>query len=300
MIVHNYFNLQTVAEIEKVEEAELKGLFNARKHLQGYWLSKNFKHFVLAHTDSPAGHAYNTRAIENIRTMIKGANAATNPDVLSKIVGEVELLLGKVLVEKEPENIHDASQEQRSIFSVFALFQSGRKGKLEVFNKHQVHVELEVKNVTVQSMEPLWFICPKQLLSDNVSLSNELRFNQDGSIYVDFSSQFVPDFNIFRLNEDGDVGIHIECPTCVRISAKRKTMTSIIVQGEKLNEPSKKQYLNTRRIGKFEIEISLEKLEEGLILNIGDMETTFNDDGLIKLVVPSDKKGKKNVDKDAL
>lgn len=301
MLVHNYFNLKTVAEIEKVEESELKKIFNAKKNHQGFWLSKNFKHFIIANSDSPAGQAYNSRSIENIRTMIKGANAALNPNVLSTIVKEIELLLGKVLVEKQSENARDNLQNQKSILrTVAAWFGRDSKEELKLFNKQQVYIELEVKNVTVQSMEPLWFICPKQLLSNNVTLSNDLRFNHDGSVYVDFSSQFVPDLNIIRLNDDGDVGIYIECPTCVHVSAKRHGMTSILVEGEKLHEASEREYLNTRRIGKFEIEISLDGLEKGLILDIGDMEITFNDHSLIKIIVPSDKKGKKTISKHEL
>jgi len=307
LLVHNYFNLQTVADVEKVEETELKQLFGAKKNIQGFWLSKNFKHFVIAHSSSPAGQVYNSRAIENIRTMIKGANAALNPDVLGKIVKEIELLLGKVLIKQLPEkpvNVQNASQKRedyvgRAINFVTAMWRSGSTEQLKVSNKHQVQVELEVKNVTVQTMEPLWFICPKQILSDNIILSNDLAFNQDGSIYVDFSSQFVPNLNIVRLNDDGDVGIRIECPACAHVTADRQGMTAILVQGEKMDEPSQKQYLNTRRIGKFEIQISLDGLEYGLILNIGAMKTEFSD-GVITITIPSDKKGKKKIDNDEL
>jgi HSP20 family molecular chaperone IbpA len=163
---------------------------------------------------------------------------------------------------------------------------------LKLSNKQQVQIELELKNVTVPSMEPLWFICPKHELPDTVTLSKNLGFNQDGSVYVDFSSQFVPNINIVRLNDNGDVSIRIECPSCVGVTANQQGMTSILIQGEKIDEPFQKQYLNTRRVGKFEMEISLDGLEKGLVLSISEMKTVFAD-GVITITVPSNKSKKK-------
>lgn len=301
LIVHNYFNLQTVEQVQRVEETELKELFSAKRNPQGYWLSKNFKHFVIANSESPAGKAYNNRAIENIRTMIKGANAVLIHDVLNKVVQEIQSLLSKVLVEEVPDkssNNKDASSNStgfihRVVDYIAAKWSSGTNEELKVSNKQQVQIELEIQNGTVQPVETLWFICPKHSLSNNIILSKNLGFNRDGSVYVDFSSQFVPNVNIVRLNDNGDVAVRIECPLCAHITADRHGMTSILIQGEKNIEPFKKEYLNTRRVGKFEMEIVLDGLENNLILDITDMRTEFID-GVITVHIPSDK-GKKEV-----
>ncbi len=285
-----------MAEVQRVEETELKQLFGAKKNPQGFWLSKNFKHFVIAHSNSSAGEVYNSKSIENIRTMIKGANAVLNHDVLRKIVEEIELLLSKVLVEELPEKhstVENDSQEGKNYLSKFANYiaakwPGGKSEELKISNKQQVQIELEVKSVTVQSMEPLWFICPKRALSNSITLSKNLGFNQDGSVYVDFSSQFVPDINIVRLNDNGDVSIRIECPSCTNVIANQKGMTSILIQGEKVDKIFQKQYLNTRRMGKFEMEISLDGLEKDLVLDIRDMKQAFTD-GVVTINVPSHK-----------
>jgi hypothetical protein len=98
----------------------------------------------------------------------------------------------------------------------------------------------------------------------------------------------VPNINIVRLNDDGDVSIRIECPSCTYVTANRKGMTSILIQGEKVDKTFQKQYLNNRRMGKFEMEISLDGLEKDLVLNIGDMTTVFAD-GVATINVPSHK-----------
>lgn len=274
----------------------MKELFKAKKNPQGFWLSEHFKHFVIAHSESPAGKAYNSRSIENIRIMINGAYAVRIHDVLSKVVNEIELLLSKVLVEELPEkssNDKDASSDPTSIFGRFknyirANWRSGASDDLKIFNKQQVEVELEVKNVATKPVENVWFIFPKNALPTNITLSKNLGFNQDGSVYVDFSSQFVPNINIARLNDNRDVVIRIECPLCVHVTANRHGMTSILIQGEKNLEPFKKEYFNTRRVGKFEMEVALDGLEKSLVLNIGEMRTEFTD-GIITVHIPSDK-----------
>jgi HSP20 family molecular chaperone IbpA len=143
-----------------------------------------------------------------------------------------------------------------------------------------------VRQVDVEPMKSLWFICPTEPLPNNIILSNDLRFNHDGSVYIDFSSQFVPDLNIIRLNDKGDVGIRIECPSCQHITVTQQGMTSILVRGEKIAELTEKQYLNTRRVGKFEVEISLNELDKDLILNIGAMKTDFTD-GVYRITIPN-------------
>lgn len=285
-----------MADVQRVEETELKELFGAKKNAQGFWLSKNFKHFVIAHSDSPAGRDYNSKSIENIRTMIKGAYAVLNHDVLKKVVKEIELLLSKVLIEQLPEKhskVENDSQKGENYLTqaknyIAAKWRGGKSEELKISNKQKVQIELEVKEVPVPSIGLFWFICPKYELSNNITLSKNLGFNQDGSVYVDFSSQFVPNINIVRLNDDGDVSIRIECPSCTYVTANRKGMTSILIQGEKVDKTFQKQYLNNRRMGKFEMEISLDGLEKDLVLNIGDMTTVFAD-GVATINVPSHK-----------
>ncbi|CAF1089980.1 unnamed protein product [Rotaria magnacalcarata] len=307
LLIHNYFNLQTIAEVERVEQSELQQLFGAKKNAQGFWLSENFKHFVIAHSNSFAGEAYNNRTIENIRTMIRGANAASSPDVLSTILKEIELLLGKVLIDQPPEKPANEKHTpenpknivQQVVSDVVAWWGRDSKEQLKVYNKQQVQVELELKNVTVAAMDTLWFICPKRVLSNTVTLSKNLGFNQDGSIYVDFSSQFVPDISIVPLNDNGGVSIHIECPSCVHVTADQQGMSSILVQGEKSSELSQEPYLNTRRMGKFQVEISLEGLGKGLVLNISGMKTEVAD-GLVTINIPRATRGKKKIEPDEL
>ncbi|CAM4825343.1 unnamed protein product [Rotaria magnacalcarata] len=307
LLIHNYFNLQTIAEVERVEQSELQQLFGAKKNAQGFLLSENFKHFVIAHSNSFAGEAYNNRTIENIRTMIRGANAASSPDVLSTILKEIELLLGKVLIDQPPEKPANEKHTpenpknivQQVVSDVVAWWGRDSKEQLKVYNKQQVQVELELKNVTVAAMDTLWFICPKRVLSNTVTLSKNLGFNQDGSIYVDFSSQFVPDISIVPLNDNGGVSIHIECPSCVHVTADQQGMSSILVQGEKSSELSQEPYLNTRRMGKFQVEISLEGLEKGLVLNISGMKTEVAD-GLVTINIPRATRGKKKIEPDEL
>ncbi len=292
MIVHNYFNLQTVAEVEQVVETELKQLFNATKHPKGYWLSDNFKHFVLANNNGAEGEAYNKKTIENIRIMIQGANAERNPDVLKRITKEVELLLSKVLVEQKPNTLSirkdDSEKPQSWLSRVIRAVVGSQDKELKVSNKQQVQVKLEVRQVDVGPMKSLWFICPTEPLPNNIILSNDLRFNHDGSVFIDFSSQFVPDLNIIHLNDKGDVGIRIECPSCQDVTVTRQGMTSILVRGEKNAESTEKQYLDTRRLGKFELEISLDGLDKDLILNIGALETDFTD-GVYRITIPNSK-----------
>ena len=302
LIVHNYFNLHTIEEVQRVEETELKELFDAKKNPQGFWSSKNFKHFVIAHSESPAGKAYNARAIENIRTMIKGAHAVGTHDVLNKIVNEVESLLSKVLVEELPDKFSDEkiiSSDSNNYLNrvanyIAAVWHGGSRNELKVSNKQQVEIELEVKSFDIQPVGLLWFICPKHSLSNNITLSKNLAFNQDGSVYVDFSSQFVPNINIVRVNDHGDVRVRLECPLCKEVTASREGMTSILIQGEKTIEPYQVAYLNTRRVGRFEMKIKLDGLEKNLVLNIADMKTEFID-GVVTIHIPSDKSKRERV-----
>ncbi|CAF1342829.1 unnamed protein product [Adineta steineri] len=298
LIVHNYFNLNTAEQIQSVEQTELKKMFSAKQNEKDYWVSKNYKHFVFANNNSPFGKAFNKKSIENIRTMISGAHGATNPDVLQKIIQETQNLLRTVLIEEELNNTtanSDKTQKNKGWFSyvVAAAFWRSDSKEFHVENKRQVQIELELKNVTFEPKITLWFICPKANLSKNIVLSKNLRFHEDGSVYVDFSSQFVPQFDIIRRNKEGDVVIRLECPLCSNVTVRRKGMTSILIVGEKSRGEIENEYFNTRRIGKFEVEVSLDKLNNShnvnnnLILDLKSMQKS-NLDGVIQITIPID------------
>ncbi|CAF1286406.1 unnamed protein product, partial [Adineta ricciae] len=156
-----YNRLITVDEVEKTEKYELETLFGARKQPQGFWLSNEFKHFVIAHVDSEAGKKYNTRSIEQIRTMIKGANAAKDSDVLRTIISKIETLLSKVLVEEasvKPDIKHKDSQQGllSSITSgIRALVSYNSEKPMKVMPQRQVKVQLEVQELNLDKGQPL-------------------------------------------------------------------------------------------------------------------------------------------------
>lgn len=294
MLVHNYFNLNTIDQVKQVEETELKGLFNATKTPQGFWLSDHFKHFVLMNNDKLTGKASNIKSIENIRTMIKGAPIERNPNVLKTILTQVELLLSEFLIVQKSNKSSD--KKTTSLWSTIKAVFGGDNNEWKVRHKQQVKVKLEVKPLNIQTMNTLWFMCPIEPLPNNVTLSTDLKFNYDGSVYVDFSSQFIPDLNIVSLNNKGDISINIECPSCKDVTVEQQSMTSILVQGEKVAEPSGEPYFNTRRTGNFEVELSLNGLETGLIPNILSLKKQISD-GIIRITIPAQKINNK-LDKD--
>ncbi|CAF3566649.1 unnamed protein product, partial [Rotaria sp. Silwood2] len=59
------------------------------------------------------------------------------------------------------------------------------------------------------------------------------------------------------INQDEDVGIKIECPSCSSNFTVRVRQGSIIVQAEKISDMTLKDYVNTRRTGKFEVQIPI-------------------------------------------
>ena len=297
LIVHNYFNLQNRTQVEKTEQYELIKLFGARKQPQGFWLSENFKHFIIANSNSEAGQFYNDRSIEQIRTMIKGANAAKHNDVLNAIIQQIELLLGKVLVEEYPSTDYDdvKTANQSTIFAKayeFAtnLFASNHENRLHVSNKRQIKVELELKQLQINAENTLWFICPKQTLANNIKFSKNLKFAEDGSVHIDYSSQFVPDVHIYRHKGSRDIQIRIECPSCGNSYNVTGRGASIVIQGEKMSEniAIDKDYLNTNRIGKFEIEVPIGNWEPDSAYDLRKSAIQHvYENGVISVTVPN-------------
>lgn len=293
LLVHNYFNLQTVAEVEKTVAYELETLFGAQKQPQGFWLSDTFKHFVVAHVDSEAGKVYNDRSIDLIRTMIKGSNAAKNSDILSTIMREIELLLSKVLIERAPVNADDEVKDAQQgfwrtwPFGIFALILPNREKPVKVMPQRRVQVQLEVQELNFDKDKPLWFICPKASLAENISLAKNLKFADDGSVLVDFSSHFVPGVQVFRF-EDGDIQIAVECAGCENSYAVTVRGGSVIIQGEKLMTAieNSEVYVDTRRGGKFEIEVPISTMEKQYAFDIRKKAIkNFYQNGLIVLTV---------------
>ena len=286
--MHNYFNLHTKKEVEETAEYELGKLFGASKQHEGHWLSDDFKHFILANSDSEAGVAYNNHTVDQLLTMIKASNAARVNNVLEHIMFEIQLLLQKFL-EGNSTNENDSEKDNDGTPVAATLSTaSDQQKKLHVSRKDQVRVELEIQQLPVEELDPesLWFICPKTPLPGNVFLSKNLKFNLDGSVYIDFSSQFIPDVHIAQSDESGDIKILIECPSCSNSSIEVIVRgTTLIVQGEKFNEKMNKDYLNTRRIGKFELEVPISRLDDSKTFDFQRRQQTF-EDGIIVITVP--------------
>jgi hypothetical protein len=288
LIVHNYLNLKTVQEVESVEETELKGIFNAYKQPQGYWLSENFKHFVIANSDSKAGKHYNRRTIEQINTMILGSQASTEPDVLSRIIREIEKLLSKFLIEQSQTTVSLQSNEDDIGGYVAAVIgrDHNQQHRIELTDKRNIHVKLKVEEFALGESHILYFICPQTPLSDTIILSKNLKFNEDGSVYIDYSSQFIPDMQVSIVNTKGDIVIKIECPSCSPKFVVGTRKTSIVVRAEKIQDVALKDYINTRRTGKFEVEIPIGKLDDDRVFDFRLVKQHF-ENGVIIIKVPA-------------
>ncbi|CAF2772103.1 unnamed protein product [Rotaria sp. Silwood2] len=294
LIVHNYFNLHLISEIEQVEKSELIGMFNAKKQPQGFWLSKDFKHFILANSNGEAGKKYNDRTIEQLQIMIKGSHTGLEKDVLKKIIKETEKLLSKFLVDQTSNsNTHDENINsnifQRTSNFILRLFYDPKNTKenLKIENKHKINIQLDIEKweSDVDHKVPLWFICSQEPLSENIVLSKNLKFNEDGSVYIDYSSDFIPDLHVAQLNEQGDIQIRIECPSC---SPKYKIQvrgSSLFISNEKPMESMIKDYLNTRRAGKFELEVPVGNFEKDRTFDYKSITTDFKD-GVMTITVP--------------
>lgn len=288
LIVHNYFNLKTVDEVQSVEENELKILFNAVKQPQGYWLSENFKHFVLASSDSKAGKQYNAKTIEQINIMIRGSQASTEVDVLSRILREIEKLLSKFLIEQsmtavslKPEEKFGENTSEHGYVAAVISQDHNQQHRIELTDKRNIHIKLKIEELLLSESKLLYFICPETSLSDTVILSNNLKFNEDGSVYIDYSSQFIPDMQVSTMNAKGDIIIKIECPSCTPKFVVSIRKRSIIVQAEKIKDVALKDYFNTRRTGKFEVEIPIGKLDEDRFFDYRSVKQRFENGVII-------------------
>ena len=317
LIVHNYFNLQTLQEIESVEEAELKGLFRAEKQPQGYWLSEYFKHFVFADDKSEDGSFYNQRSVQHVRNMIKGSSNAQEKDVLRKILNETEKILSKFLIEepfaafsgaqkadsssstgneglrgkisdwisgKADEEPNQKSWNERNWVSIVL----GSSGSVSYNYKQLINVELEVRQLSMNNrVQPIYFIAPKKPLADNVILSKNLRFQEDGSIYLDFSSSdYIPDMQTATINERGDLQIKIECPSCSPNFQIQPRGSSITIRAVKdLREAPVKTYFNTRRSGYFEVTIPVGQYDPEHTFDFSKIQKKF-ENGIIIVTIP--------------
>ena len=286
--MHNYFNLHTKEEVEATAEYELGKLFGASKQHEGHWLSDDFKHFILANSDSEAGAAYNNHTVDQLLTMIRASNAAKINNVLEHIMFEIQLLLQKFLEgNASSENVNEKDKDNTQVAATLSTA-TNQQQKLHVSRKDQVKVDLEIQQLPIEELNPesLWFICPRTPLPSNVYLSKNLKFNQDGSVYIDFSSQFIPDVHIAQVNQSGDIKILIECPSCSNASIQVIVRgTTLIVQGEKFNEIMNKDYLNTRRIGKFELEVPISRLDDSKTFDFPRRQLSF-EEGIITITVP--------------
>jgi HSP20 family molecular chaperone IbpA len=295
LILHNYFNLKTVAEVQKVEESELRKMFNAIKQPQGYWISEHFKHFVIACSNTQAGKHYNQQTVKQINTMIDGSAASKEKDVLKKILNETGSLLSKFLIEQSRTALsskQDVETKDSPSGSVAAVIKPGRgqQHRIEITDKRQISVELKVEKLLLDGSNSFYFVSPEAPLSDTVILSKNLKFNEDGSVYIDYSSQFIPDMRISTINNAKDIIIKIECPSCCEKDYKlSRDGNTLNIKAEKIPDIRLTDYINTMRTGKFEVEIPLGKLFEGTVFQYSSMRHSIKD-GVINISIPAEKK----------
>ncbi|CAF1422055.1 unnamed protein product [Adineta steineri] len=285
LLVHNWFNLRTRKEIETVENSELAGLFQAQKQPQGYWLSDDFKHFVFADDTSLEGNIQNSHSVEHIHDMIKGAAVGQEKDILKKIIHETETILSRFLVE-QPSASETNRRADSNVNYVQGFIRTG--GTIDFQHKHDMVVELDIKPlITGKKIQPISFLVPKKDLAKNVKLSQNLRFNYDGSISVDYSSNsFIPDMRVATINEKGDIQIKIECLSC---SANYKVFlrgNSVTIKAEKLAEDvTVKDHINTLRSGRFEVTVPLMQLYQEHAFDFNKLEKKF-ENGIITVTIP--------------
>jgi hypothetical protein len=285
LIVHNWFNLKTRKEIETVENTELHGLFRARKQPQGYWLSKDFKHFVFADDTSGDGKVQNSHSVEHIHDMIKGSSVGKDNNILRKIINETEKVLSKFLI-RQPSSSGTNKRTDSSVNSVKGRISTS--GTIDYQYKHEIKVELDIKPLTIgKQIQPIYFLVPKKELEKDVTLSQNLRFNYDGSISMDYSSSsFIPDMRIATINEKGDVQIKIECLSCSPDYKVILRGTSLTIQAEKLvDDVTVKDHINTLRSGRFEVTVPIAQLDQDRSFDFTKIEKKF-ENGIIIITIP--------------
>ena len=231
--------------------------------------------------------------------MIKGANAANHTNVLDAILEQIEILLNRVLVEVKSSKAEQDSNDEAAaglasrlvgLLSrpIIARVASSTQGtRLNLAHKNHVNVKLEVKELQMEMNQSLWFICSRETLGDNIELSRNLKFADDGSVNVDFSSQFIPNMMI-RQMPNGNIEIAIECPTCYETYNVTVRGTSIYIQGEKAisDADGSRNMLNTRLVGKFDIEVPVGKMETSHAYDFRkDALKTSYENGVITIIV---------------
>jgi HSP20 family molecular chaperone IbpA len=277
-------------EVQKVADYELGSIFDATKTPQGYWMSDNYKHFILINNDCDAGKKHNDRTINLMHTMIDGSCAVLVDNVLERIVTQIQQLLQMYLEEKpmEDKNVKSKQQSCNTVQKTTVSKISDTQHGLEVSRKCTVEVKLEIKQQpsSEQGVEILWSICLKNALPDNIILSRNVKFNEDGSVYIDYGSQLIPDVHIGQLNEQGDMQVLVDCPACSAASIVVHIRgTTLVIHGEKQHNIFLKDYLNTRHVGKFEIEVPVAKLDENKTFDFSKVKKKY-ENGVIAIIIP--------------
>ncbi len=78
----------------------------------------------------------------------------------------------------------------------------------------------------------------------------------------------------------------IECLSCSNESIKVTLKgTKLIVQGERIGTKMSKDYLNTRKVGKFELELPVSNLDDEKAFDFTRKENYFRE-GIITIIVP--------------
>ena len=93
---------------------------------------------------------------------------------------------------------------------------------------------------------------------------------------------------MIRQMPDGNIEIAIECPTCYGTYDITVRGTSIYIQGEKTiaNREASRNMLNTRLVGKFDIEVPVGKMETSHAYDFRkDALKTSYENGVITIIV---------------
>ncbi|CAF1124237.1 unnamed protein product [Rotaria magnacalcarata] len=233
-------------------------------------------------------------SIEQLRAVIKGSSVQATEDVLKATIDSIQYQLNLIAEQTTSET---GSGETAATSDACA---NGAANGKESKNDHErmrtapIELELEIKQVTVDSTErePKWIICAKSPIPANIKLSKNLKFKDDASVYINYSSNFTPKFQIIETNKRGDMEILVECPAALLPTINHTIRgRTVIIQAEKAKDVFKKEYLNTRLSGKFEMEVPVFEREGKVKYDLNKISRKY-ENGVIVLTVPTGKDSK--------
>jgi hypothetical protein len=102
ILVHNFSELTTIAQVKSVIKREIVNIFKAevQQPVTGHiwYRSEDFDHFILARAGSIAGHYYNQRTVTLLRAHLTGRTHQPVNTVLHDIKTNAETLLRTYLI----------------------------------------------------------------------------------------------------------------------------------------------------------------------------------------------------------